>query len=96
MALAAEIADLERFAHLATSIEQNAKGRALLSALQMAFPKARDLGAPEKAIVFTESRRTQSYLLRVLADSPWKDGIVLFNGSNDDERSRGTCGEPPI
>src|SRR5207302_3169204 len=38
--------------------------------------------------VFTESLRTQNYLLRVLADSPYKDGIVLFNGSNNDERSR--------
>jgi len=87
-ALEAEISDLEGFAQLATSIDHNAKGRALLSALEVAFAKARALGAPEKAIVFTESRRTQSYLLRVLADSPWKDGIVLFNGSNTDARSR--------
>lgn len=87
-ALEAEIADLDEFARLASSIEQNAKGRALTRALHVAFAKARELGAAEKAIIFTESRRTQSYLLRVLADSPWKDGIVLFNGSNTDERSR--------
>jgi adenine-specific DNA-methyltransferase len=87
-ALAAEIADLEEFARLASGIDHNAKGRALLRALEVAFAKARELGAPEKAILFTESRRTQSYLLRVLADSPWRDGIVLFNGSNSDERSK--------
>jgi adenine-specific DNA-methyltransferase len=26
--------------------------------------------------------------LRVLADSPWKDHIVLFNGSNNDDKSK--------
>ena len=60
----------------------------MLKALHVAFAKAKELGAAEKAIIFTESRRTQSYLLRLLADSPWHDGIVLFNGSNTDERSK--------
>jgi len=87
-ALEAEIADLDAFAQLATSITHNAKGKALVKALGVAFQKAADLGAAQKAIIFTESRRTQNYLLRALADSPFKDGIVLFNGSNTDERSR--------
>lgn len=87
-AIEAEIGDLKQFRDLAVSIQHNAKGKALLVALEIAFKKAEELGAARKAIVFTESRRTQSYLLRVLADSPWKDGIVLFNGSNNDEKSR--------
>ena len=87
-AIEAEIADLDGFARLATSIEHNAKGLALLKALHVAFAKAEELGGAQKAIIFTESRRTQAYLLRVLADSPFADGIVLFNGSNTDERSR--------
>jgi adenine-specific DNA-methyltransferase len=87
-ALAREIEDLESFRALAVSITHNAKGAALLTALQTAFAKAEGLGAARKAIVFTESRRTQDYLLRVLADSPYKDGVVLFNGSNNDEKSR--------
>ena len=84
----AEIKDLDAFAQLATSIDHNAKGKALLKALQVAFAKAAQLGAAQKAIIFTESRRTQSYLLRVLADSPFAEGIVLFNGSNTDDRSK--------
>ncbi len=88
LALEQEIADLDAFAALATSIEHNAKGKALLKALQIAFAKAATLGAAQKAIIFTESRRTQSYLLRVLADSPFAEGIVLFNGSNTDDRSK--------
>ncbi|MEO8409693.1 MAG: SNF2-related protein [Propionivibrio sp.] len=87
-ALEQEIADLDAFARLAASIEHNAKGTALLKALGIAFAKAQEIGAAQKAIIFTESRRTQSYLLRVLADSPFGDGIVLFNGSNTDEGSR--------
>jgi len=87
-ALEQEIADLDEFARLAASIEHNAKGKALLKALAIAFAKATELGAAQKAIIFTESRRTQSYLLRVLGDSPFRDGIVLFNGSNTDEGSK--------
>jgi adenine-specific DNA-methyltransferase len=87
-AIAAEIADLDGFATLATSIEENAKGKALLKALKVAFAKADELGAAHKAIIFTESRRTQAYLLRLLGESPYRDGIVLFNGTNMDEASK--------
>lgn len=87
-AIQKEVSDLDEFANLATSIESNAKGKALLKALRVAFAKAVELGAAEKAIIFTESRRTQNYLLRVLEASPWSDGIVLFNGSNTDQRSK--------
>ena len=83
-----EIADLEQFRQLAVSITHNAKGEALLLALDHAFAEAERLGAPRKAIIFTESRRTQDYLLRLLAESPHAAGIVLFNGSNSDEGSR--------
>ena len=87
-ALAREIADLEQFRDLATSITGNAKGEALLKALRVAFQKATELGAAQKAIIFTESRKTQLYLQRLLGGSPWKDGIVLFNGSNTDDHSK--------
>jgi adenine-specific DNA-methyltransferase len=87
-ALEREIVELDTFARLATGIEHNSKGKALLKALDVAFKKTVSLGAPQKAIIFTESRRTQSYLLRLLADSPYAEGIVLFNGSNTDDRSK--------
>ena len=87
-AIEAEIADLDEFTRLALSLDHNAKGKALLKALDVAFAKARELGASEKAIIFTESRKTQSYLLRLLGDSPWAEGIVLFNGSNTDDTSK--------
>ena len=49
-AIEAEIADLDGFARLATSIDHNAKGKALLKALGIAMNKATELGAEQKAI----------------------------------------------
>ncbi|AXL71104.1 DEAD/DEAH box helicase [Pseudomonas aeruginosa] len=85
-AIAAEIAELQQFKSLATNIRENAKGNALLIALERAFAELERLGAARKAIIFTESRRTQDYLLSLLADTSYgdDDGIVLFNGTNTD------------
>jgi ERCC4-related helicase len=79
---------LAEFQALADSIVRNSKGEALLAALRSGFAKAEELGAPQKAIIFTESTRTQQYLLQVLEASPYKGKIVLFNGNNNDPRSR--------
>lgn len=70
------------------SITENAKGTALLQALKAGFARLRQLGAAETAIVFTESRRTQDYLLAVLSQSEYADEVVLFNGSNTDAQSK--------
>jgi superfamily II DNA or RNA helicase len=87
-AIAQEIADLESFRQLAVSITENAKGTALLQALKVAFAKLDELGAAKKAIIFTESRRTQDYLMGLLAATPYNDGVVLFNGTNNDAASK--------
>ncbi|MFT3907204.1 MAG: hypothetical protein QM718_12915 [Steroidobacteraceae bacterium] len=68
-----EIDELRRFKALATSIRDNAKGKALLIALDRAFAELERLGAARKAIIFTESRRTQDYLLGLLADKLAQD-----------------------
>lgn len=87
-AIEQEIRDLRSFRDLAISISENAKGQALLAALEAGFAKAGELGAPRKAIIFTESRRTQEYLVRLLTDNGYGKDLVLFNGSNNDPRSR--------
>jgi len=87
-AIAQEIEELRHFKTLATNIRDNAKGKALLTALDRAFAELDRLGAARKAIIFTESRRTQEYLLNLLADTPYGDGIVLFNGTNSDQRAQ--------
>lgn len=87
-ALEGEIEELEAFRDRATAIEENEKGNKLLTALEQGFAEAARLGAAQKAVVFTESRRTQDYLVRVLADTPYAERIVLFNGSNNDPRAQ--------
>ena len=76
------------FRDLAVIITHNAKGRPCCNGADNGVRKAAQLGAAKKAIIFTESRRTQDYLLRLLPDSPFREGIVLFNGTNTDERSK--------
>ncbi|MBS1943373.1 MAG: DEAD/DEAH box helicase [Bacteroidetes bacterium] len=87
-ALSHEIDELRHFKQLATNIRDNAKGKALLTALDRAFAELDRLGAAKKAIIFTESKRTQEYLLSQLANTPYGDGIVLFNGTNSDARAQ--------
>ena len=89
-AISNEIDELRQFKTLATSIRDNAKGKALLTALDRAFAELERLGAAKKAIIFTESRRTQDYLLSLLADTSYGNGIVLFNGTNSDSRAQAT------
>ena len=87
-AIELEIADLRAFRDLAVSISENAKGQALLQALRAGFAKAAELGGAEKAIIFTESRRTQEYLLRLLTENGYDGKLILFNGSNSDRQSK--------
>lgn len=79
---------LRRFSELAKIIRKNSKGDKLLTALNKGFEKLRELGAPQKAIIFTESTRTQEYLRGILESQGFAGKIVLFNGSNNDLRSR--------
>ncbi len=86
--VAEEIKDLSSFRALAETIRTNAKGEALLIALRKGFEKAAELGAPRKALVFTESRRTQQYLINLLESSGYAGQVVLFNGTNSDPASK--------
>lgn len=83
-----EIAELEQFFELAMQISHNAKGTSLLKGLEIGFRMAVDLGGAEKAVIFTESRRTQNYLLQLLSENGYEGDVVLFNGSNNDPKSR--------
>ena len=93
--LRAEREKLRSFHALASAIRTNSKGEALLIALQRGFEAARavraenDTGAfQQKAIIFTESRRTQEYLLELLEQTEFAGKVVLFNGTNTDPRSQ--------
>jgi len=84
----AEIHSLHDFHALAKSIQKNSKGEVLLTALQRGFTQAQKKGANKKAVIFTESTRTQEYLKRILDNTEHSGKVVLFNGSNNDRESK--------
>ncbi len=86
--IAEEIEELVGFSELASRITVNAKGEALISALETALGRAEQLGAKRKAVIFTESRRTQAYLFDLLSANGYAGQLVLMNGSNTDPASR--------
>lgn len=83
-----ELAELRRYAALADEIRRNSKGDALLDALHTGLAKAAALGAARKAVVFTESRRTQQYLFELLSQNGYQGQLVLINGTNSDLHSK--------
>lgn len=86
--LAEEIAELKEYQELAASITDNAKGDALLHVLKKALDTTESLGGQRKAVVFTESCRTQQYLNNLLESNGYQGRTVLLNGSNTDPRSK--------
>lgn len=87
--LAAELVLLEGHRDLARRIETNAKGDALLIALSRAFAQNEALaGSARKAVVFTESVRTQKYLKEWLEANGYAGKVVLMNGQNTDPSSK--------
>ena len=80
ISLKAEIEELKGYYTLAANIKRNAKGEALLTALQSGFAKLKSIKAPQKAVVFTESRRTQLYLAGLLEKSRLKGKFTLYHG----------------
>jgi len=87
-ALQAEIDQLKSYKTLAASITKNAKAEALLSVLSRAFEFTVKLGGLRKAVIFTESVRTQTWLAQLLSDNGYEGEVVLLNGSNSDAASR--------
>jgi hypothetical protein len=80
-----EARELLDVSNLAASITTNAKGDALLAALKQGFAKLEEIGAPRKAVIFTESKRTQAYLFDLLSEGGYGGRILTINGTNDGE-----------
>lgn len=87
-ALVAEIGQLKNFRTLSERITRDAKADALLRVLLRAFDFTERLGGKRKAVIFTESVRTQSNLKQLLADNGYTGKIAILNGSNADPDSK--------
>lgn len=90
-----EMARLREFHALAQSIMKNSKGEVLLTALRRGFAAAGEaqqkqggVTIQQKAIIFTESRRTQEYLFRLLEQTEFAGKVLMFDGTNSDPKSK--------
>ena len=77
-----EISEIDSLAKAARAIGVDSKSRALLTALHVGFKEMVRMGAREKALIFTESRRTQDYLKEYLEQNGYAGQVLLFNGTN--------------
>lgn len=82
--LRAEIAELEQYILVARGVREDQKSHALLKALETGFSRMATIGAPRKAVIFTESVRTQDYLARFLEAHGHAGRVVKFSGRASD------------
>jgi superfamily II DNA or RNA helicase len=87
-ALEGELFELKRYAELAESIRVNAKGEALCRALDRTFEVAKGHGWPRKAVIFTESKRTQDYLRVLLSARGHAGKISILSGDGSSPEAR--------
>lgn len=88
-AIQAELKIVRNILNLARSIKTNAKINALKDALTSAFSHQISEDLAEKAVVFTESKRTQKYIAAELRKSGYsEEDILLFNGDFDDAMTK--------
>ena len=85
--LQAEITELESYIRWARSIGIDSKTKSLLKSLDIGFAAMDEMGAAKKVVVFTESRRTQTWLKEFLEGNGYDGKVLTFNGTNSDEAS---------
>jgi len=85
-----EIEYLIQYRELAYNIKKNTKADKLVTALQRGFQTLSEIGANKKALIFTESRRTQEFIYNQLntKGGGYERKVILFNGTNSDTQSR--------
>lgn len=86
--LSNEIDELDRLIAWAQGIGTDTKTTALLQALEVGFNAMAETNANRKALIFTESKRTQEYLKRFLEKNGHAGKVVLFSGTNNSPESR--------
>lgn len=86
--LGREIDELETLIRWARSIGVDTKTRSLLQAVEVGFSEMERLGAKRKAVIFTESRRTQNLLKDFLDANGYAGKTCVFNGTNTGQESR--------
>ena len=87
--LESELSEVKQIIALAGKIKTNAKIVALKTALKDAFEYQTLDGISQKAVIFTESKRTQKYIAEELRKDGYDEkDILLFNGDFDDSMTK--------
>lgn len=83
-----EIDEIDDIINIAEKIKKNAKMTALKTAVKKAFEYQQQEGINQKAVIFTESVRTQQYIYEELSKEGYQGDILVFNGSSGDETTK--------
>ncbi len=84
-----EINQTKFIIELASKIKTNTKMNSLIDGVEFALNYQKEKGYNQKIVIFTESLRTQSYLLESLIDAGYdEEDIVLFNGNQSDKQNK--------
>lgn len=78
-----EIDILAKLSTWARNIGTDTKTHSLLTALEIGFQQMSATGAQRKALIFTESRRTQIYLDEFLQKNGYEGQVIQFSGTNN-------------
>lgn len=78
-----EIGELNQMLELAHAVKTETKAKNLLTALDVAFSKVTEMGGNRKALIFTESCKTQEYLRSFLEEHGYANSVICFNGTNN-------------
>ncbi|SHG97941.1 Helicase conserved C-terminal domain-containing protein [Hydrocarboniphaga daqingensis] len=87
--LRGEIVELEQYLLIANGVREDQKSHALVKALDIGFQRMASIGAARKAVVFTESVRTQDYLARFLEAHGHAGRVAKFSGRASDPGANG-------
>lgn len=83
-----EIKELQLLIDWAHGIPCETKLGSLLTAIKTGFDQMAQMGASKKAVIFTESRRTQVLIKNFLNANGYSGQIVTFNGVNNEPESK--------
>lgn len=84
-----EMSEIDAIINMASRIKNNAKIKALKTAIHTAFEYQEKQSIPKKIVVFTESKRTQQYIAEELSKDGFdEDDVLMFNGDFNDVRTK--------
>lgn len=84
-----EMNEIDAIINMASRINNNAKIKALKTAIHTAFEYQEKQSIPKKVVIFTESKRTQQYIAEELSKDGFdEDDVLLFNGDFNDVRTK--------